>query len=319
MEIVGVLASSHLDSHGERIAPEALERFAEILNGGLALPLTLGHDPTIPPLGKILEARIDQTADGETRVIGKIEIFPEPQRMTLPDGTVLLETGSASDKRAFRRGLSSESGRIEIQYDINNFASQDDLDSFLQQFPRENFLPRRLVRKAAVPDPAIIIAFTGKVVAYLATWKLFQKTVERLSERVADDAVRVYDAITRGVLQFVKNAIPRNRPRLLLFVVPGDPLVEFAIKAPADRILESVDTEKWMDLISEARKLRVLLGATQVQYLFDTSKAEWALNYLLTGDGKVIGSPWSFRKRAEHVELLHEGGLSMSGAFGPDA
>lgn len=55
-----------------------------------------------------------------------------------------------------------------------------------------------------------------------------------------------YYAITTAVTEFLRTAIPRNRLRLFLFLVPrGDPLIEFAVKAAPGQILFSVDTQKW--------------------------------------------------------------------------
>ena len=49
--------------------------------------------------------------------------------------------------------------------------------------------------------------------------------------------------------------------------------------------------------------LKDLLGAKMVQFILINS-GEWEFNYLTTHDGAVIGSPASYSRRTERLELM---------------
>jgi hypothetical protein len=322
MEIIGVLASTHLDRHRERIVPEALQSFVEIINGPSAVAFSLGHDPTLPPLGKVLRATLEPTEDGEYQVVGVTEIFEDPAPIRLWDGTVLLEAFSSTDRRPFTGTPKTQPERIEILYDRANFASKDELDKFLQSIQSDIVTPRRLVRKAWVPDPELVIrvgATVGSIAAGRIAYKIGDKIADKLGDRISEDFARLYDFVKLAVIQFVKYAVPRNRLITYMLVAPGEPVVELVVRTTnPDLIAETIRLEKLVRLFERADDLHKYLGARRVQFIADES-GEFRLNYLLTKDGKVIGSHASFRNRVKYLELLRDGGLSMSGALGPES
>lgn len=70
----GVLATTHVDSHGEAFTREALEGMVTQAASAI-VPLGIEHDPRIPPAGRIHSASIEIGLDGEASLVGEIEFF----------------------------------------------------------------------------------------------------------------------------------------------------------------------------------------------------------------------------------------------------
>jgi hypothetical protein len=60
----GVMATTHIDRHFERMALSALEGMAEQTRESY-IPLIWNHDLRYPPLGRVLDARVSKLSDGE--------------------------------------------------------------------------------------------------------------------------------------------------------------------------------------------------------------------------------------------------------------
>jgi hypothetical protein len=69
-----IMATSHLDSHGDILTREFLESLARRVNTN-AIPLGVEHDPRIPPIGRITSARVTTLEDGAFAVEAEAEVF----------------------------------------------------------------------------------------------------------------------------------------------------------------------------------------------------------------------------------------------------
>ena len=78
----GVIATTHLDSHNERFSRGALESMVEQINSQY-LPVGVEHDPRIPPQGRNISARLEQTDDSEYSVLVIQELFEEGDKIPL--------------------------------------------------------------------------------------------------------------------------------------------------------------------------------------------------------------------------------------------
>ena len=69
-----ILSTTHIDRHNERMSKSALESMVEQIKANI-IPAGIDHDPRIPPVGRIKDAKLQKRTDGEYEVIGIIEMF----------------------------------------------------------------------------------------------------------------------------------------------------------------------------------------------------------------------------------------------------
>jgi hypothetical protein len=69
-----VMATTRLDRHYERFAPEALESMQDAIRSSY-LPFIINHDPRSPPIGRVVDAEIVTLPDGEYGLEAGVEIF----------------------------------------------------------------------------------------------------------------------------------------------------------------------------------------------------------------------------------------------------
>lgn len=107
-----VVASSHLDKHNDQISLDALKDLVEQINGGY-LPMGVEHDPRIPPVGRLVSARLEHLADGEYQVLGMAEIFQ-------PNDTAQL----SDDKKRMNIAVVSAEQPV-VEYDLSYDQPED--------------------------------------------------------------------------------------------------------------------------------------------------------------------------------------------------
>jgi len=73
-QMEGVIASTCLDSHGERLTREALADLADSI-GRKFIPIGIEHDPRKAPIGRLASAFVRERDDGESEVVAVLEIF----------------------------------------------------------------------------------------------------------------------------------------------------------------------------------------------------------------------------------------------------
>jgi hypothetical protein len=74
IRVRGIVATTHVDSQGDRFTREALDGMVEQSNRTL-IPITLEHDPRLPPVGRLVMAQVVKLSDGETGIEVEGEIF----------------------------------------------------------------------------------------------------------------------------------------------------------------------------------------------------------------------------------------------------
>ena len=75
-KIKGIYATSNVDNHGKAFSVEALKMLVEQINNSY-MPMGVEHDPRIPPIGRIISAKLIKRDDGSYAVEGISEIFEE--------------------------------------------------------------------------------------------------------------------------------------------------------------------------------------------------------------------------------------------------
>ena len=69
-----ILATSHVDAHGDKLTQEELICLADQINTSY-IPMGTEHDPRIPPHARLISARVELLEDEEMALIGVREVF----------------------------------------------------------------------------------------------------------------------------------------------------------------------------------------------------------------------------------------------------
>lgn len=104
-----VIATTHVDRQFEKLALSALEGMVEQVQREY-IPMLIGHDPRIPPKGRLVSAKIEELEDGEYAVKGIIELFEPGEEIPLLEDTrqmVMKEPPPDSFEILFDRTYSS--------------------------------------------------------------------------------------------------------------------------------------------------------------------------------------------------------------------
>lgn len=88
-----IIATTHVDSHRERLALSALNMLVQDIKTAY-IPLWVEHDPRIPPRGRVVDAWIKKLEDGESGVVAVIEEF-EVGETPVFDGARRMKIGEA--------------------------------------------------------------------------------------------------------------------------------------------------------------------------------------------------------------------------------
>jgi hypothetical protein len=72
----GVGATTHVDSHGDRLEPAAIRRLADQGNRAY-VPFLVNHDPRVAPAGRLVSSTVEQLEDGELSLNVEAEIFED--------------------------------------------------------------------------------------------------------------------------------------------------------------------------------------------------------------------------------------------------
>jgi hypothetical protein len=118
MKVVAVAITTDVDLHGDQVSKEALLQAKEQIGGASCPAVGVGHDPTVPPLGKVLSAEVREREDGIYELLITQEVFERSEVVTLPDGTQGIKTESESDRRPFV--LSEPVERTQVSVDPMN-------------------------------------------------------------------------------------------------------------------------------------------------------------------------------------------------------
>ncbi len=303
MDELVVLASTHVDRQGDKITKEVLHDLASRMPKA-PVRLTVEHDITLPPWGRMARAEVIPDGTGEYYLVGVQEAFSVRRSITLPDGTAALELGSDCDETPLNSLGAVETDGYAAAFDIHNFEGREDLRAFLQELQDiAEFQPVSTGSKALVPDPEILIQIPVWLFAGDMARRTLGRVADRLGEDLAEDAHRAYMFLTRAPAALLRHARPKGRPATCVYYTPTDPRVEFVVRDQDARVFaQAVQLPRFRELFREAECLEESLGATEVQYLY-SEDGEWRFNYLLTNTGRVIGTRLAVDRTRQELRL----------------
>jgi len=303
-----VLATTHLDRQNQRFTKGALEKMADDINNGDRMPVNIEHDWTLPPLGKIVSARVEERDDGEHQLVVTQEYFTDLEWTELGDGTRLFRQKSKSDQRPFVIRPTKTADKYTVAYDPNNFEDAGEPENFIrgmQEDLSESILQAQFGRKSWIPDPELIVNLAEPIVYYLLGKKMLDTVGDRVGELAADEIERFYSFIKSLASRSKDYLIPKNRPITYLFPLGEDPQIEIVLRTNNPDTLEAAtQIERLEEVVQRAQSLDSRFDTTKIQFLYEDKTDTWRLNYMLTETGNVIGTEKSFDRRIKRIEKL---------------
>jgi hypothetical protein len=280
------------------ITVEALESAAKQITVSERKVVFLAeHDHTCPPLGITVAGRVVEIEDGYHGLEVISALYGDPVCVDLPNG----ETGFLQELPEYPHPLTSsdfgDSQLPEIQIDPNNFGGFENASLFLEEIrkiaPELEYETGIIERRSLVPDPEVVFRLGLSLSAIWFVARVSKAGAEAIEPRLK----RFFDVILETVLKTGKTAIPLLHPTTYIVKVNGDPNVDFVAQSRDPNVVICAFAGDFSEIAKQVVALRNRFGAEMIQFLLD-NKGQWKFNYLLTRDGKVIGSKMSYDRRA---------------------
>lgn len=303
-----VMSSTHMDKHGTVMTKEALESALKFINGNRKPRLGLEHNQTIPPLGRINNGEVIQGKDGAYYLVADQEYFDTQESVTLSSGLKLIRESFSEENFPFAECQFELKEKIEILYDFVNFESYEKGKDFIKELKSKaeiDFEGLEFARKSEIPDPEIIIRLTE--ILGIAIGIGLRKIPEKLGEAIGEDLAKFYRLFSNTIKKSISELLPKNQPIHFIVEIPvAKSLVELivttrnpgiAIKAYDKAIISKLKQDIEISIKS--------FNAEKIQFCLNEEN-NWELNYLLTKDGKVVGTKKSFKKRDDFFQRMVE-------------
>lgn len=295
MILKGIAATTQVDAHNTCIALEALENAAESIVHGNSVPsVGVEHDPTIMPIGKVVNAYVEKINDSDYGLYCEQDMF-SVYSIEL-DGTKFILQKSLIDDRPFTFSF--------------NFKSLKDADSFLNELSGEYEIETGYcVRKSAVPDPELTFQLLETTVKYLFIYLTSKTVIEKVGNHIIDQALSelndLYAFIKKAIFSAAKQFIPANRPVTYVFTGKHEFLIELVVQTTnPNTAIEAISDEKLIGVINEIENLKKHFSSfSKIQLVYNTEIGQWEFNYIATEKGEVIGTEKSYKKSMKKIEI----------------
>ena len=261
-----IVASTHVDLHGDQIPREQLERLFEQMRDPWIL--TSEHNQAKPPIARSYNKEFSQLDDGEWAIRVDIDVFDE----------VAFANYGGFSIAYFRRRRTINPQRqpeVEVIYNPDVFTDDEIGDIIALSTKDLQIDGRELVQKELGIPLILIVKFA--VVAYFAaffgamgteTWKYLRHRIKVLAERKRQQSQK---ALT---CHFI---FPMQYQGCIIEVLAEVPVDSFPL-------LETGKVSTIIDLDVYTKGKRV----QKVAIRFDAEAKRWALAYCISDDGSVI-------------------------------
>jgi hypothetical protein len=138
-----VIHSTRIDAHGDVISKEELENMAKWMANRCIL-VSYQHDPRHPPLGRLVSTRIIESEDGESELVGTLEIWERYDDLSSL-GRCGLKIGNNGNSY----------GKLTVLYD-HSFLNPEDQQLILE-ITGMGFESDQVIKKAFEPLSTIVI------------------------------------------------------------------------------------------------------------------------------------------------------------------
>lgn len=323
-----VLASTHVDSHRDRIPRKVLENSLLNVTGERRIRWLMNHRRDIPPMGYISDITLKDDAD-HTYMLGVT--YPYEQRTEIEwDDSLYME--QAVVKYPFIGQEGNETNEFGISLDKNNLTSMDELsaiDAQISEILRQEVRLRLHSRKALENIPELIITIAKCHIAY----KLIKPFATKFLEKVGEESAVVATAKARNGLKELGISIskifnivwpkttPKNKGLAFCIEFPGEngkyPHVYLLIKTETSDLITKGFTVKNIESVrNEIERMMKFFDVWEITFELN-SNGHYAFRFLITSDGSTVGKKIAFKERDRMYKRIisrEEGFGSSSGA-----
>ncbi|SDJ84831.1 hypothetical protein SAMN05421823_101249 [Catalinimonas alkaloidigena] len=302
-----VISSDHVDSQGDLITKQGLESAADIINGDRKVRYSVEHMTGLPPLGKIVNAEVIESEGHHYLTVEmlKYDVYEE-----IEWDKDLVKASCSSNDQPLNEPDFDISSQIKVSLDEANFETRADFEEYIQVLKQSNLdiETESFLRKSIFNDPEIIVKIAEYYFIYKFLRSALDKTVnkisDQLSDKFAEDTIKLYDFIRQSVKELLVKAIPKNRPISYVIKISGNPEVELfaSIKEP-DLLMKALEFDELTNLKHKITEIKNKIVFEKIQFVL-TKTGKWEFNFLLTNKGEAVGRKSSFRKRDRMLELV---------------
>ena len=247
-----VIHSTRIDAHDDVISKEELENMA-IRMANRCILVSYQHDPRHPPLGRLVSTRIIESEDGESELVGTLEIW---------DNNDNLSSLGRSDLKIENNG--KDYNKPTVLYD-HSFLNPED-QQLISEITGMGFESDQVIKKALEPLSTIVICG-------FATYLLGRAVngfIDGFSKQLGQDTAVKLENVLKNLL-----SKPRAVERLVIFRVPiiedGSQkeirFIEIILEKPSDiecffnnHNLSDIDSQIMGAVKGEPRTLEIVIG-----------------------------------------------------------
>lgn len=263
-----VLATTHVDAHGEKLTKDELVQLCDHFSPEMTL--NNEHDLSLPPIATAFNLTIEQTEDGEWRIIGDVIINDE---------SAFKNKGGFSmswlaDIYTTKPNVPAD---IEIYFNPRHFSENDALLLIKSSDSSVTINARQLKQKALEPVLILIIKFVSASALVGFFGKAGSDAYDGLKKKLASI---ISNKEKEGKSVSLQIHIPNNINPLnaeLILEVPGN-LIEYARAGALD--FESA--------VTCAKRLPYSTTLKKVVITSYKKPPKWQVKYYIKGDGSVV-------------------------------
>ena len=281
-----------------RIGKEAIESFANQLNGDRSLALTIDHDPLCMPLGKARDAWVEPFGD-EYAVMARIHVSDARSAIHMKSRSELVHLDFVDEPRPFIQCVKDASqSRVTVGVDLANFDNPQNHATFVdavkhiddeiacETIGRHSVEPEPLI-KLVLSHPEICAALGIGLWTFRRVEKFVRYTIDETSRKLGDECSELLSFKIKKIVGAYKNQRSDDRRVLTEIVVPGETNLVLLVEIAHDEEFPAISLEK---LTAEMEKYGDLLRQAEEATFARTEAGEWEFQYLTTRTGQVLGS-----------------------------
>ncbi len=179
-------------------------------------------------------------------------------------------------------------------------------------------------RKAAQLDPELIFKIATSSLIYHFIKPMVKEIGKKLAKdfgdkiyEVSKENLKKFQSYVQKTISLTRNkTVPRNKPLVSIFEIPGSPYVELFAKNDDAALIANALSEKKFEIIrSEIDRFSKFVTIDEIHFSL-TAKGKWKFTYLISTRGEIIGTQSSFKERDkihERILLSPTAGYSIAG------
>lgn len=313
-----VLATTHIVRQTVLTIESLHSAAADINEQDRKLTMSAEHDRLCPPMGQAVALKVVPIKDGHHALIGEFDIFPPPTEIELPSGEIGYCQQSRTHTFSFTTAEFSHAESFCVAIDPSGLGGMQETNRFFDELKKDiqiAFETQPVERRTLLPDPEVIFTLGIKASALWFGVRLAKAGADVIESELKAFLRVMIDAIKRTAT----NAIPKNRPVTYVLQTRGTPNLEFIARTrDAHAVISAMADSDLSDLNPKIDALRKRFDAEMIQFKMHDD-GTWRFNYLLTKDGKVVGTKTAFDHRAvvlkemEHKRKRIENARQISG------